>query len=63
MTGSPEELASFLELRGDLRQVFEAHHADLFDTAFWRALQDRNAQGEVIDFFPYSNEQRLAASR
>ena len=55
----PEELATFLELRGELRQVFDKHHQDLFDTKLWRALQDRNRQGEVIDFFPYSADQRL----
>ena len=58
----PEELATFLELRGQLREVFEQHHSDLFGTTFWRALQDRNRQGEVIDFFPYSAAQRLSRS-
>ncbi len=58
----PEELATFLELRGRLREVFERHHGDLFGTQFWRALQDRNRQGEVIDFFPYSADQRLQVS-
>lgn len=56
----PEELATFLELRGELREVFEEHHADLFSTAFWRAMQGRNAEGEVIDFYPYAADQRLA---
>lgn len=55
----PEELATFLELRGSLRQIFEQHHGDLFDVDFWRAMQARNRRGEVIDFFPYSQEQRL----
>lgn len=55
----PEELATFLELGGELRRVFEEHHGDLFATSFWRGLQDRNAQGEIIDFYPYSSEQRL----
>lgn len=55
----PEELATFLELRGSLRQIFEQHHGDLFDVDFWQAMQARNRRGEVIDFFPYSQEQRL----
>lgn len=55
----PEELATFLELRGPLRQIFEEHHRDLFDTAFWRGLQERNRQGEIIDFYPYATDQRL----
>jgi isocitrate dehydrogenase kinase/phosphatase len=56
----PEELATFLELRGQLRDVFDQHHRDLFDPTLWRTLQERNRQGEVIDFFPYSVDQRLA---
>ena len=55
----PQELATFLELRGELREVFDRHHEDLFDITLWRALQDRNDRGEVIDFFPYAAEQRL----
>ena len=55
----PEELATFLELRGDLRQLFERHHGDLFETTFWRTLQERNRQGEVIDFYPYNKNQKL----
>jgi len=55
----PQELATFLELRGQLREVFDRHHEDLFDPTLWRTLQDRNRQGEVIDFFPYSADQRL----
>jgi isocitrate dehydrogenase kinase/phosphatase len=57
----PEELSTFLELGGSLREVFDHHHADLFDLRFWQELQERNLRGEVIDFFPYAPEQRLAA--
>ena len=57
----PEELATFLELRGPLREVFEDHHADLFGVDFWRHMQERNRRGEVIDFYPYTAEQRLRA--
>jgi isocitrate dehydrogenase kinase/phosphatase len=58
----PEELATFLELRGQLRQIFEEYHRELFGTSFWRTLQDRNRQGEVIDFYPYNADQRLLRS-
>lgn len=57
----PQELATFLELRGKLREVFEEHHADLFEVDFWRGMQERNLRGEVIDFYPYPAEQRLRA--
>jgi isocitrate dehydrogenase kinase/phosphatase len=56
----PEELSTFLELGGALRQSFDQKHADLFDVKFWSELQERNLRGEVIDFYPYSLEQRLA---
>ena len=55
----PEELATFLELRGPWRRVFEEHHDDLFGVEFWRSLQERNRQGDVVDFYPYSADQRL----
>ncbi len=57
----PEELSTFLELGGSLREVFDRHHADLFDLEFWQELQERNLRGEVIDFFPYATDQRLSA--
>lgn len=55
----PEELAAFLGLPLDLRQVFLAAHSDLFDIAFWQASQEQHRRGEVIDFFPYGNAFRL----
>ena len=59
----PQELETFLELRGRWREIFDRHHHDLFGTAFWKTLQERNRRGEVIDFFPYSQDQRLTAER
>ncbi len=50
----PAELRTFLGLSGSLRDTFERHHSDLYDVEFWRRLQERNQQGEVIDFYPYS---------
>jgi len=55
----PEELRSFLGLEGDLRAAFLREHADLFGVELWRGMQERNRHGEVIDFFPYSEERRL----
>ena len=53
----PEELGRFLGLDHQLREIFLRHHEDLFDIAFWRSMQERNKEGEVIDFFPYSESQ------
>lgn len=56
----PEELRTFLGLSGRLREVFLAAHSDLFEVDFWRRMQERNRSGEVIDFFPYGADRRLA---
>ncbi|MFQ5351064.1 MAG: isocitrate dehydrogenase kinase/phosphatase-domain containing protein, partial [Thermoanaerobaculia bacterium] len=59
----PEEFPSFLGLDGELFETFCRHHGDLFDTRFWREAQRRNRQGEVLEFFPYSDRRKLRASR
>ncbi len=51
----PSELGTFLELRGHLREIFEEHHGDIFRVDFWRTVQQRNRDGEVIDFYPYAD--------
>jgi isocitrate dehydrogenase kinase/phosphatase len=55
----PEEHESFLGLTPELRQVFLAHHADLFSVEAWRAIQQRIRSGELIEVFPYRQDARL----
>ncbi len=55
----PQEFAYFLGLSGDLRDVFEAHHADLYQPDTWKAMQQRIRAGEIAHIFPYTTEQRL----
>lgn len=55
----PEEFASFLGLSGRLREVFEAHHGDLFEPQFWRNTQARLESGQLVHIFPYERSQRL----
>lgn len=55
----PEELGRFVGLEGERRQAFLGEHADLFAVDFWRRMQERNLDGEIIDFFPYPDERRL----
>jgi isocitrate dehydrogenase kinase/phosphatase len=57
----PEEFRNFLGIRGELRDVLEHHHADLFGVRFWRRVQDRVSSGEVIEIFPYKRSRRLGA--
>ncbi|MFQ5435086.1 MAG: bifunctional isocitrate dehydrogenase kinase/phosphatase [Anaerolineae bacterium] len=55
----PEEFCSFLGLFGELRRVFEAYHADLFDVEFWQTMQTKHRAGEIIHFYPYRLSRRL----
>ena len=55
----PAEIRSFFGLGGALRETFDREHADLFDVDFWRRIQERTRSGEVIDFFPYAEKNRL----
>jgi len=58
----PKELLTFFEVKGDLRKLFLAHHAPIFDVAFWHDLQARVRASEVFDIFPYGPERRLTRS-
>jgi isocitrate dehydrogenase kinase/phosphatase len=55
----PAELRTFLGLQGEVREAFLREHADLFEVDFWRGLQERNRQGEIVSFYPYSSSRRL----
>jgi len=57
----PEEFTRFLGIRGELREAFDYHHADLSTVRFWRRAQDRVRAGEVIEVFPYRRGRRLRA--
>lgn len=57
----PEEFTRFLGIRGELREAFDEHHADLFGVRFWTRMQDRLTTGEVIEIFPYKRSRRLGA--
>ncbi len=56
----PEELKTFLGFPAPLAAIFFQTNADLFDVPFWTDLEARHKAGEVIDVFPYKDEQRLA---
>ena len=57
----PEEFRNFLGVRGELRDLLEQHHGDLFGVRFWRRVQDRIRSGEVVEIFPYKRSRRLGA--
>jgi isocitrate dehydrogenase kinase/phosphatase len=58
----PEEFRAFLVPPGRLRDAFLGAHGDLLDLDFWQGVQQRLAQGEVVDVFPYRRDARLQRS-
>jgi len=59
----PEEFSAFLVPSGPLRDVFLSAHADLLTVEYWRGMQQRQRDGEVVDIFPYNAARRLERSR
>ena len=57
----PEEFRSFFLLPGPLGEAFLQRHGDLLDVAFWRDMQAKQAEGEVVTVLPYREERRLSA--
>ncbi|HEX7613701.1 MAG TPA: bifunctional isocitrate dehydrogenase kinase/phosphatase [Thermoanaerobaculia bacterium] len=57
----PEELFTFMGLRGPAREAFLERHADLLGVRFWLDAQRRERAGEIVDVFPYSPESRIQA--
>ncbi len=55
----PEEFLPFLGLPGDLKRAFLAVHGELLTAAWWRGIQERHRSGEIVDIFPYRQDQRL----
>jgi isocitrate dehydrogenase kinase/phosphatase len=55
----PEEFRSFLGLSGELRELFESRHPEIYEAVFWKSIQERIAAGELIDILPYGSRQRL----
>ena len=58
----PEEFVKLMIPAGPLREVFKAHHGDLFDWEFWREMQRKHQAGEIMDVFPYRNHRRIHLS-
>ena len=55
----PQDLARFVPFSGEARAAFLQAHGLIYDTRYWRDLQDRLAAGEVVDIFPYDQARRL----
>lgn len=59
----PEEFVRFLIGRSDIRELFTRKHSELFDAEFWKGLQQRIREGEIVTVFPYRKEKRLVPDR
>lgn len=49
----PETFIRFLGFDEPLRQLFLERHGELLEAAWWRALQQRLAAGEMVEVLPY----------
>ncbi|GAB7532403.1 bifunctional isocitrate dehydrogenase kinase/phosphatase [Pseudomonas sp. 3A(2025)] len=54
----PEEFPPFLFPDRGLRTLFESLHGELFDAAYWQAIQADIRAGKVIDVFAYRSVAR-----
>lgn len=59
----PEEFLRFIGLTGELRDLFVEAHGDLLAPEYWRDMQARLAAGEIVDIFPYRQDDGLRGSR
>jgi isocitrate dehydrogenase kinase/phosphatase len=55
----PEEFRTFLWFPKPLRAVMDRVHGDLYTADFWLRMQSLNAAGEVVDIYPYRQEERF----
>jgi isocitrate dehydrogenase kinase/phosphatase len=55
----PEEFERFLWFPEPLRTVMHEAHSELFTVDFWQRMQRRNQRGEILDIYPYPQEDRL----
>lgn len=55
----PEEFRKFLIGHNHIRKMFFELHGDIFDIVFWKEMQNRIKNGEVVDIFPYRRRKRF----
>lgn len=55
-----DEIERFSGIPVPLRPVFDAAHADLYSLSFWRSVQARVLEGEIMDITPYDRRKRFA---
>jgi len=58
----PEEFLNFLFAPGPARAALLEEHADLFHPDFWRGVQAKIREGQMLEVLPYRAERRLTAA-
>lgn len=59
----PEEFGLFFTGNPTAKKAFEKHHADLYSTEFWLALQNNIKHGKIEHMFPYRRNKRFSRTR
>ncbi|MCA9922496.1 MAG: bifunctional isocitrate dehydrogenase kinase/phosphatase [Anaerolineales bacterium] len=52
----PEEFYHFLSVSNTLAAIFRQHHGDLFEVDFWKSMQAKMQNGDLIHIFPYPRQ-------
>jgi isocitrate dehydrogenase kinase/phosphatase len=55
----PDEFRFFFSGNQRAKQVFDQLHGEIYDSKFWRDLQDQLRAGVVHDVYPYRRKQRF----
>ena len=55
----PEEFIHFMSLKGPELQDFVDNNCVLFESRYWRQIQERHAAGEIVDVYPYRADLRF----
>ena len=58
----PETFLSFLGFDAHLKEVFLRHHAEILTAQWWRNMQARHQQGELLEVLPYGPHRVRVAS-
>ncbi|MFT7589530.1 MAG: isocitrate dehydrogenase kinase/phosphatase, partial [Limisphaerales bacterium] len=49
--------------RKEIRQLFDKFHGDLFDIRFWKLMQSKIRDGQILTVFPYRMHRRFEPKR
>lgn len=55
----PEEFRKFLIGKPHIRKMFYELHNDIFDVKFWKQMQQKQIDGEVVDVFAYRRKRQF----